>query len=134
MRCAVVALIVCPAIGLAGCSTSAREQIRSKVQQLGQAAAAHDYRTICEQVLAPALVAHLVRNQISCEQAMKVALGGVRDPIVSVGKIVVHGRRATAITLTVARGQQASLAALELVDTRGGWRISSLGSPLAAAG
>lgn len=116
-----------------GCA-SAQQQIRATVQRLAQAASDHDYRTICRRVLAPSLLAHLARNEISCEAAMRVALAGVQDPVISIGKIIVRGHRATAITLTVARGQQASLAAIELLDTSGGWRISSLGSPLLGAG
>lgn len=133
MRSAVVAMTVCAAIVLSGCGGSAREQIQSKVQQLAQAAGAHDYQAICSEVLAPSLVAHLVRNQISCEQAMRVALRSVRTPVISIGKIKVSGGRATAITLTVAQGQRASLAAIELIETRDGWRITSLGSSLTAA-
>lgn len=127
------AIIVCVALAAAGCA-SAQDQIRSTVQQLANAAAAHDYKTICDSVLAPSLVRRLTGNGISCEQAMRVALGGVRDPVISIGKISVRGGRGTAITLTVARGQQAALSAIELVQTGDGWRISSLGSPLSAAG
>jgi len=133
MRSAAVAMTVCAATALAGCSGSARDQIQAKVQQLTQAVSDHDYKSICDQILAPSLVAHLVRNQISCEEAMRVALSSVHDPVISIGKIEVSGRRATVITLTVARGQRASLAALELLDTGQGWRISSLGSLTAGA-
>jgi hypothetical protein len=125
------AIIACAALAVGGCG-SAQDQIRSTVQRLADAARAHDYQTICQDVLAPSLVRRLTGNGISCRQAMRVALGGVRDPVISIGKITVHGRRGTAITLTVARGQQAALSAIELLQTGDGWRISSLGSPLHA--
>jgi hypothetical protein len=134
MHSAVAAMAICAGLVTAGCDGSARDQIRSTVEQLAQAAGARDYTTICQQILAPSLVAHLVRNQISCEQAMRVSLSGVRNPVISIGKITISGKHASVITLTVAQGQQASLNAIELVDTSDGWRISSLGSPLTATG
>ncbi len=123
--------MICTALGLTGCGASARDQVEAKIQQLAQAAAAHDYGTICDQVLAPALVAHFTRNEISCQAAMRVALGTVRDPVISIGSVVIRGRQASVITLTAARGQAASLANIELVQTASGWRIASLGSSLA---
>jgi hypothetical protein len=64
---------------------------------------------------------------------MSVGLADVHDPTVSVGKVTLKGTKATAIALTTARGQKASIAAIELRKTRQGWRITSLGSPLAKA-
>jgi hypothetical protein len=130
MRLSVAAMAAGAVLSLAGCAASDSDQISAKVQQLAHAVGRHDYSIICGQVLAPSLVAHLVSNGISCPQAMQVALQGVQEPAVSVGKIEIRGSQATAITLTVARGQQASLAAIDLVKTSQGWRISSLGSPL----
>ena len=116
-------------LGLAGCGND-RDQIDAKVQQLAQAVGSHDYKAMCDQILAPSLVNRLVGNGIPCVQAMQVALQGVQQPVISIGKIEIQGSQATAITLTVARGQQASLAAIKLIKTGQGWRISSLGSPL----
>jgi hypothetical protein len=62
-----------------------------------------------------------------------IALSGVRNPTLSIGRITVNGQRASAITLTGATGQQASLDAIELVKTGQGWRVASLGSPLATS-
>jgi hypothetical protein len=119
---------------LGGCGASPADQVRSEVQQLAQAAASHSYRTICRQILAPSLVAHLSRNGIACPEAMALAFSNVHDPVVSVGKVIVGASRAWAITLTAARGQQAKLVAIGLRRTAQGWRISSLASPLSAAG
>jgi hypothetical protein len=125
------ALVAC---GLCGCGASATDQVRAKVEQLARATADRDYRALCDQILAPALVAHLTANGIGCERAMQVALAGVRSPTVSVGKITVRGSEASAITLSFAQGQQASLDAVELIETSNGWRVSSLGSPVADGG
>ena len=121
------------ALMLGGCGSTAGDQVRAEVQELAQATASHQYATICDQILAPALVAHLTRNGISCVQAMRVGLAGVRDPVVSVGRVIVRGSRAWAITLTSARGQRATLVAIALRRTARGWRITSLDSPLSAA-
>jgi hypothetical protein len=127
-----IVLLVC-ALALAGCGQSTQDAIKAKVQQLAQAVDKRDYGTICQQVLAPSLVAHLTRNGIPCTAAMQVALGGTRQPQVSVGKVVIRGARAWAITLTAAQGQRATLTAIALRRTSDGWRITSLDSPLSAA-
>ena len=129
---AAVGLVGC-ALALGGCGQSPADQVRAKVQQLVQATADRDYRTICDEVLAPTLVAHLLENGIACPAAMRVALGEVRNPVVSIGRVVIRGATAWAITLTSARGQRAALAAIGLRRTHQGWRITSLGSPVSAA-
>jgi hypothetical protein len=121
------------ALVLAACGQSTQDAIRAKVQQLAQSVSQRDYGTICQQILAPALVTHLLRNGIPCETAMRLALGGTRQPQVSVGKVVIHGAQAWAITLTAAQGQRATLTAIALRRTSHGWRITSLDSPLSAA-
>lgn len=120
------------ALLLGGCAASASDQIRAEVAQLAQATAHREYDTICDQILAPSLVTHLTSNGIQCAEAMRLGLGGVRSPVVSVGKVIIRGSRAWAITLSTARGQKAELVAIELSKTGKGWRITSLGSPLSA--
>jgi hypothetical protein len=115
---------------LGGCGASESAQVQAKVEQFVRAASIKDYATICNKVLAPPLLEHLSAGGISCEQAMAIALASVQQPSLSIGRIVVKGSRASVITLTMARGQQASLDAIELVKTAGGWRIASLGSPV----
>jgi hypothetical protein len=129
MRLRVAAFALVAVLGLAGCGSD-RGQISDKVHQLAQAVGSHDYNAICDQVLAPSLVNRLVGNGIPCVQALQLALQGVQQPVISIGRIDIQGSQATAITLTVARGQQASLAAIKLIKTSQGWRITSLGSPL----
>lgn len=132
-RLAVIGATAALAAALAGCGAGPRDEVRDKVNQFAQAAAQRDYATICHQVLAPSLTNRLVETGISCVQALRVALGGVRSPALSIGRITIRGSHASVITLTTARNQQAALSAIELVRTRDGWRVSSLGSPLAAA-
>jgi hypothetical protein len=131
-----VALGAASALGgyLGGCGTSARGEVQAKVEQFVKAAAGRDYKTICDQVLAPALLQHLAAGGIGCEQAMQLAFGAVQSPALSIGRITVAGSRASAVTLSTAKGQQASLDAVELIKTGSGWRISSLGSPVVPPG
>ncbi len=131
MRFARALVIVTTACALGGCGTSARDQVKAKVEQFVKAAASKDYKTICAQVLAPSLLARLAAGGVPCEQAMQIGLGGVQNPTLSIGRITVSDRSASALTLTTARGQQTSLEAIELVKTSAGWRISSLGSAVA---
>jgi hypothetical protein len=127
--CAALALGGCgPALG--GCGASANDQVRAKVQQFGKAVKSRDYKALCDDVLAPSLVAHLTLNRISCEQAMRVGLARVRDPTLSIGEVTVIGKTASVITLSMALGQQSSLDTIGLVETAHGWRISSLSSPI----
>jgi hypothetical protein len=80
-------------------------------------------------VLAPALVGHLTAAGLSCEQAMATFVDSVEDPTISISRVSVTGRHASAIVLTAARGQSASLQTVGLIDTRQGWRLSSLAAP-----
>ncbi len=118
------------ALGLAGCGSSDPQgQARSKVREFARAAAAHDYATICHDVLAPTLMADFARGGINCRQALSVALGGLRDLHLTVGPAKVSGNSATVLTISQASGQKTVLSSLHLVRTGHGWRIDSLGSP-----
>jgi hypothetical protein len=130
MRVAPAILLLSCACLISGCGTSNSEQVRAKVEQFVKAAAAKDYATICEQVLAPSLITRLSSAGVSCTQGMQIALGGVQNPTISIGRVKISGNRASAITLSSARGQQASLDVIDLVKTGHGWRLSSLASPL----
>lgn len=117
-------------VALGGCGTSPAEQVRAKVQQFVHAVETRDYRTLCERVLAPALVVHLAEAGVPCEQAMQAGLASLKDPTLSIGRVAVSGNSAKVVTLSGAVGQSASLSALELTRTAAGWRVSALGSPL----
>lgn len=53
----------------------------------------------------------------------------VTDPSLSVSKVQVKGGSASAMVLARAKGQQSSLEAVRLTDTKRGWRLTSLASP-----
>ncbi len=120
--------VACGAV-VAGCGVNDRDLVRSKVQQLVHAVASRDATTLCGQVWSPSLLAHFGASGISCRQAMQVFFSSVSEPSLGIGRIDVHGSRASVITITTARSQQASLDAIQLVKTGDGWRVSALGTP-----
>ncbi len=128
MRAVIVGMGIAAAALAGGCGTSTRDQVRAKVEQFVTAVAAKDYKTLCTDVLAPSLLQRLAATGLSCEQAMQVALANVQNPTLSIAKVTIHGNSASAVTLTGAKGQVASLNAIELVQTKDGWRVSSTGS------
>jgi hypothetical protein len=115
---------------LAGCGATERDQVQSKVQEFLHATTIKDTKTLCDKVLAPTLLERLAAGGITCQQAMQIFVSNVHNPTLSIGRIDVSGKSASAITLTSAKGQQGSLDAIRLVKTGSGWRISSLGSPV----
>ena len=122
--------LVCVALAAAGCGTSEQDQVKSKVEEFATAVAGKDYKTLCTDVLAPALLADLRLGGISCEQAMGIALAHVKTPSLAIGSVTVSGDSASVLTLSGAKGQEAALSAIKLVKTSNGWRVSSLGSPI----
>jgi hypothetical protein len=77
MRALLAVVATTAACLLAGCGTSDHDQVQAKVEQFVRAIAAHDYRTICTQVLGPHLLGQLAAGGIGCEQAMGISLGRV---------------------------------------------------------
>jgi hypothetical protein len=129
-RRGIAVLLAAAACALGGCGASTSDQVKAKVQQFAQSVAAKDARTLCNAVLAPTLLEHFAEVGIPCVKAMQIFLRSVHSPTLAVGRVVVNGGKAEALTLSGARGQIGSLSAVELVDTQNGWRVSGLGSPL----
>jgi hypothetical protein len=125
-----VALAAVAACALGGCGQSTSQQVQAKVQQFAVAVKARDPTTLCDQVLAPVLLSHFTDIGLPCVKAMREFVDSVHDPTLAVGRVVIKGKTAEAITLSTAKGQIGSLTAIELVNTSNGWRVSGLGSPL----
>ena len=66
---------------------------------------------------------------LSCRQAMRTFVQSVSDPSLSVAKVHVKGGSASAMVLARAKGQPSSVEAVQLTDTKSGWRLASLASP-----
>ena len=125
-------LLVALAATLAGCGGSSgptdEQLVARTVTSFGRATAAKDYGALCDRILSPSLVAKVEEIGLPCEQALEKALGQVKDPRLTIGKVTVTGDRATAEIRTSASGQAPSRDTLELERVREGWRIASLGS------
>lgn len=129
MRPARAIALLGAAYALAGCGASANQQVQAKLQQFAHAVANRDPATLCNQVLAPALVDHLTAAGLTCREAMETFVQSVSDPTISISKVTVHGQSASAVVLASAKGQPSSLEAVQLTNTKTGWRLTSLASP-----
>jgi hypothetical protein len=101
-------------------------QVRAVVERFGQATARKDYQTICDTLLARALVRKVEALGLPCEVALQRGLGDVRAPMLEVRQVVVRGDRALASVHSEAAGQAPSDDAIEVVKEDGDWRIASL--------
>jgi hypothetical protein len=118
-------------LALAGCGEQGptpEQQVRAAVAEFGRATAAKDYRTLCEQLLAPDLVDDVTSIGLPCETALERGLRDVREPRLTIGRVRVEGDRASAVIRTAATGQEPSEDTLRLVKVDGTWKISSLGT------
>ena len=120
-----LALLVLAACGDAG--PTPEEQVRATVGDFGRATAAKDYRTLCEDILAPALVDKVTQVGLPCETALRQGLGRVEDPHLTIGRVQVDDDHASAEVRTSAAGEPPSKDTLKLVKVNGTWKIASLG-------
>jgi hypothetical protein len=125
---AVAALVVAAVLAGCGPGPSDQEQVRDAVTEFAHAVEARDYQTLCDRILAPRLVDKLKQIGLPCEIALEQGLGDVREPKLTIGKITVNEKTATAEVRTSAEGQQPSRDVVQLVQVDGQWRISSLGT------
>jgi hypothetical protein len=122
------ALVVLVAAVLAGCGggPSDEEQVRQTVTDLARATESKDYQALCDRILAPSLIDEVKRVGLPCEVALQQALGDVKEPRLTIGKITIDGERASAEVRTAAAGQQPSQDVVELQRVDDDWRISAL--------
>jgi hypothetical protein len=123
-------LLICLAALLAGCGDrepSDSEQVRDVLQTFARATEQRDYAKLCDDIFAPRLLTGLQQIGLPCEVAMKRSLGTVNHPKLTVGKVTVKGKTATAEVRTAADGQQPSSDRVGLEKIKGAWRVSSLG-------
>src|SRR5438046_1805626 len=128
VRRPLVALAVAAA-ALGGCGEkpSDEQQVRTAVEAFGDATAAKDYRRLCDDLLAPALVDKVKSVGLPCEVALERGLGDIERPRLTIGRVTVNGATATADVRTSAAGQQPSRDTLKLTKVGDTWRIASLG-------
>ena len=124
---AALALVLGPGCGES--EPSDEEQVRTTLTAFSRATAAKDYQALCDDLLAPALIADLKKIGLPCEIALQQGLADVRQPRLIVGQVTVRGKSAVAEVRTSAEGETPSRDTVELVRTDAGWRISSLATP-----
>jgi selenocysteine lyase/cysteine desulfurase len=129
MRSARVWVLLGIAYALAGCGASPRDDVRAKIHQFASATAKREVAILCDQVLAPSLIARLTAAGVSCQQGMKIFVSSVQHPTISISRVTVRGASASAVVLAGATGQRAALEKIQLVQTKSGWRLVSLASP-----
>ena len=133
---AATAAALLTAIGLAACGgdtgpTPAQDRaaVRGALVKLERATAAHDYATMCDQVLARTLVQRVAGAGLPCETAVRLGLGKVHQPRLQVATIKVTGNRALAQVYSGAAHQKASTDVVQLVREGGSWRVAALAGP-----
>lgn len=110
---------------LAGCGggTDDRQAIADKVQQLTRALGSQDYKTLCEQVFAPALVENLLSHGLTCVNQLKEGAEKVTNPFAIVVRVNVQGKKADAFVQTGAKGEKHADSTIGLIKTDAGWRV-----------
>lgn len=124
-------LLAAGALTLAACGggspqRSDADRVRDTLGAFGEASAKHDYRRVCDELLAKAVIDTVRRAGVSCESAMKTALDGVQSPKLEVRQVTVKGDHADAKVHSTAANQPASDDTVALVKEGGEWKIGSL--------
>jgi hypothetical protein len=125
----VVALAAVTALGACDNKTTEETAVRAALGKLAKATASHDYRALCDDLLAPALVRQIETAAVPCRDALRAGLGTVKRPRLTVRSVQVRKSRATARVHTSATGQKPSDDTVTLVKVDGEWRVASLASP-----
>ncbi len=123
------------ALLLAGCGSRApseEEAVRTTLTAFAEATAKKDYQRLCDEIFARELLRGISEIGLPCEVAMRNSLDEVDNPRLTVGRVQVQGKRASAEVRTAADGQQPSRDTVRLVKAGGKWRVSSLADAPAA--
>ena len=125
-------MLIC-ALTLAACGgtrePSDEEKVRATLTQFADATAKKDYQRLCDEVFAKELLRGISEIGLPCEVAMRNSLADVDNPRLTVGRVSVKGRRASAEVRTSADGQAPSRDTVRLVKVQDAWRVSSLSDP-----
>lgn len=126
------AALLCLAL-LAGCGGSREpsdeEKVRATLSAFADATAKKDYQRLCDDIFARELLRGISEIGLPCEVAMRQSLEDVDNPRLTVGRVSVRGKRASAEVRTSADGQAPSRDTVRLVKVGNGWRVSSLSDP-----
>jgi hypothetical protein len=95
------------------------------IQRLEKATAAHDFATICDDLLSAATRKRAGGQD--CAAVLSERAGGIRRPRIRIQAIDVRDGTAQARVRTTAVGQAATTDVIQLIREHGGFRIASLG-------
>ena len=126
------AAIALAALALAGCGSrepSDEEKVRTTLTAFADATAKKDYQRLCDEIFARELLRGISEIGLPCEVAMRQSLKDVENPRLTVGRVSVDGKRASAEVRTSAEGQPPSRDTVRLVKVENSWRVSSLSDP-----
>jgi hypothetical protein len=114
-------------VALAGCGASDSDQVHSTLDVFAHAVATRNAKPICDQVLAPSLIARIEGVGLSCESAIQRFFFScsVKNPILQVGRLAIGRGTAEAVVYAGAAGQRAGIFQLGLVKTSHGWRVAN---------
>jgi hypothetical protein len=127
-----VAATGCGADQEGGPKTSADQQVRAVVARYAIATRKRDYQTICDTLLARALVRRVEDLGLPCESALQRGFAGVRDPRLEIRQVSIGGGRALVSVHSTAQGEQPADVAIQLIVENGEWRIVALAEPQAS--
>ena len=131
-----VPLALVAALAAAGCGQGNKDSatkfsgdqraVAQAVEDLQTAGRKGDANKICEQLLAPSLVATIRRASGDCAKALDDALKDADSFDLTVEKVTVNGPRATAVVKSET-GSKDRVDSLQLVRDGRNWKIASLG-------
>ena len=101
------------------------KQVASVIQRLQKATSAHDFATICDELLSADTRKRLGGQD--CATVLSERAGGVRRPRIRIQAIDVQDGRAAVRVRTTAVGQAPTTDVIRLVRENGSFRIDSLG-------
>jgi hypothetical protein len=135
----VLPVLVAAALALSACGQSSKDSsgdfqgeekaVAQTVEDLQSAASKGDEDKICDEILAPDLVARIKSaSKKTCADALKDSLRDADSFELQVKKVAIDGTTATATVESDAAGDEKTTTELTLTKGRDGWRISSLGT------
>lgn len=125
-RTACVITLFAVALPLAACGDEDGPDPRAAVEQFAAATKKKDYQTLCDKILATALVDELRSAGLPCEVALKTGLGDVKKPTLVIEKIEENDDAALARVRTGAANQEPATVQLKLVKEKDAWKVASL--------
>jgi Domain of unknown function (DUF4878) len=133
-----VTLLAALALGLSACGQAtedsagdfqgAQKDVAQTVEDLQSASRKKDASKICDELLAPALVAQIkTASKDTCPNALDDALGDADSFELQVKKVTIEGTQATVVVESDVGADEHKSDTIELTKDNGSWKIATLG-------